>query len=150
MAIIAANLTVTWWGPRMVVINAFLFIGLDLTARDGLHEAWHKRGLVWKMLLLIGAGSVLSYALNHDAGRIALASFVAFACAGLADTIIYHVLHRYPRLLKINGSNVAGAAVDSLIFPTLAFGSLMPAIILGQFVAKVAGGFVWSLILARK
>ena len=154
VAIIAANLTVAWWGPRMVIINAFLFIGLDLTARDGLHEAWHGRGLVWKMLVLVGTGSVLSWALalviGGSAGRVAVASFVAFALAGVADAVVYHFLHRHHRLLKINGSNVAGAAVDSLIFPTLAFGALMPWIILGQFVAKVGGGFVWSLILARK
>jgi len=131
----------------MAIVNAFLFIGLDLTARDGLHEAWHKRGLVWKMALLIAVGSVLSWSLNHNTGRIALASFVAFACAGIVDAIAYHVLYRHPRLLKINGSNVLGAAVDSLIFPTLAFGALMPFIILGQFAAKVAGGFVWSLLL---
>jgi len=37
--------------------------------------------------------------------------------------------------------------VDSLLFPTLAFGAVMPAIIAGQFFAKVAGGFFWSLIL---
>jgi hypothetical protein len=46
-------------------------------------------------------------------------------------------------------SNVAGAAVDSLIFPTLAFGALMPAIVLAQFAAKVAGGAVWAYLMSR-
>jgi len=150
VAIVLANLTVAWFGPRMVIINAFLFIGLDLTARDYLHEAWHGRGLLWKMTLLIGAGSVISYALNKDAAQIAIASFVAFACAAIADTIIYHLLKKRIYMVKINGSNVAGALVDSLIFPTLAFGVFMPLIILGQFAAKVGGGFVWSLILRRR
>ena len=131
----------------MVIVNAFLFIGLDLTARDGLHEKWQRQNLISKMGLLIVAGSAISWVLNHNAGRIAIASFVAFACAGIIDTIVYHVLYRHPRLLKVNGSNVLGAAVDSLIFPTLAFGVLMPDIILGQFAAKVIGGFAWSLLL---
>jgi uncharacterized PurR-regulated membrane protein YhhQ (DUF165 family) len=47
---------------------------------------------------------------------------------------------------RANVSNVAGAALDSLIFPTIAFGALMPHIVLMQFVAKVAGGAVWSYI----
>lgn len=150
IAIIAANLLTARFGPTMAVVNAFLFIGLDLTARDGLHEAWHKRGLWWKMALLIGTGSILSWLLNRNAGQIAVASFVAFACAGIADTIVYHILGDKARLLKVNGSNVVSAAVDSLVFPTLAFGALMPAIILGQFIAKVGGGFIWSLILFRR
>jgi hypothetical protein len=37
--------------------------------------------------------------------------------------------------------------VDSVLFPTIAFGAFLPAIVLGQFVAKVAGGAVWSWIL---
>jgi hypothetical protein len=40
---------------------------------------------------------------------------------------------------------VAGAAVDSLLFPTLAFGVLMPGIVLAQFVAKIAGG--WQITI---
>lgn len=55
-----------------------------------------------------------------------------------------------PRMIKINGSNIASAAVDSVVFPTVAFGSFLPIVTLGQFVAKVLGGFIWSLILNRK
>ena len=146
-AIVLANLTVAWFGPKMVIINAFLFIGLDLTSRDYLHEAWHKRGLIWKMTLLIAAGSIITWILNKNAGQIALASFAAFSLAAIADTVSYHLLKDRIYMVKINGSNVVSAAVDSLVFPTLAFGSFMPLIILGQFAAKVGGGFVWSLIL---
>jgi hypothetical protein len=52
-AIVAANLSVAYFGPASTIVNAFLFIGLDLTARDRLHDAWHGRGLAWKMTLLI-------------------------------------------------------------------------------------------------
>ena len=149
VAIVLANLTVAWFGPKMVIINAFLFIGLDLTSRDYLHEAWHKKGLVWKMLLLIGAGSLITLALNRDAAQIAFASFMAFSLAAIVDTVSYHFLREKAYIIKINGSNVTSALVDSIVFPTLAFGVFMPWIILGQFAAKVGGGFVWSLILKR-
>jgi len=150
VAIVAANLLVAQFGPSVAIINALLFIGLDLTARDHLHETWKGARLVVKMTLLIGAGSALSWFLNRDAGQIALASFVAFACAGIADAIVYHLLGERARLLKINGSNVISAAVDSAIFPALAFGfPLLWGVMLGQFVAKVGGGFLWSLVLAR-
>jgi len=148
IAIIAANLLVVRFGPSVAVLNAFLFIGLDLTARDHLHEVWHHRGLVWKMTALIATGSVLSWLLNRNAGQIALASFAAFACAGIADALAYHLVYRIPRLAKVNASNVAGAVVDSGIFVLLAFGlPFLWPIALGQLGAKIGGGFVWSLVL---
>lgn len=148
-AIVLANLTVAWFGPAVSVVNAFLFIGLDLTARDKLHDAWHGRGLAWKMALLILTGSAITVALNWQAWRIALASTVAFAVAALVDTLAYHLLRDKARLLRVNGSNVPSALVDSLLFPALAFGfPLLWGVMLGQFVAKVGGGFLWSLILS--
>ncbi|MEJ2748951.1 MAG: VUT family protein [Anaerolineae bacterium] len=147
VAIVLANLTVAAFGPNMVIVNAFLFIGLDLTARDRLHDAWRGNNLLPKMAALIAAGSVLSWLLNRSAGQIALASFVAFAAAATVDTVVYQLLGKYPRWLRINGSNVPSALVDSIIFPTLAFGAFLLPIVLGQFAAKTLGGFVWSLIL---
>ena len=148
-AIVAANLLVARFGPSVTIINAFLFIGLDLTTRDGLHEAWGKNGLWWKMLLLIGAGSLISYALNSAAGQIALASFVAFAAAGVTDTIVYQALHKRAWMVKVNGSNVASAAVERIAFPTIAFSAFLPLIDLGQFAAKVGGGFMWAWIIGK-
>jgi hypothetical protein len=144
-AIVLANLAVARFGPGSTIVVAFLFIGLDLTARDRLHDAWRGDRLFVKMALLIAAGSILSYALNRDAGQIALASFVAFAAAAIVDTVVYQLLGGYPRWLRVNGSNIPSAAVDSIIFPTLAFGSFLLPIVLGQFLAKTLGGFVWSL-----
>lgn len=146
VAIILANLTVAAFGPSMVIVNAFLFIGLDLTARDHLHDSWRGNHLVLKMTALIAAGSFLSWVLNRNAAQIAIASFVAFASAAIVDAIIYHFLGKYPRWLRINGSNIPSALVDSIIFPTLAFGAFLWPIVLGQFLAKVLGGFAWSMV----
>ncbi len=146
IAIILANLAIAAFGPSAAIVVAFLFIGLDLTARDQLHEAWRGNRLFLKMAVLIATGSILSWILNRDAGSVALASFVAFAAAATVDTLIYHLLGRYPRWLRINGSNIPSAAIDSLIFPTLAFGAFLWPVVLGQFLAKALGGFVWSLV----
>lgn len=147
-AIVVANLTVAMFGPSVTIINAFWLIGLDLTIRDRLHERWQDDGLRWKMAAIIAAGGAISWVLNRDAGQIALASTVAFVASASLDAIVFALLERYPRLVRVNGSNLAGAAADSILFPTLAFGSLLPAIVLGQFAAKVAGGLLWSLVLA--
>ena len=51
-AIVLANLSVAAFGPEMSIVNAFLFIGLDLSTRDALHERWQGRNLWRRMLLL--------------------------------------------------------------------------------------------------
>lgn len=146
-AIIAANLTITYIGPSATWWVGLVCIGLDLTTRDALHERWNGRNLARNMALLIASGSVLSWLMNRNSGPIALASLVSFAAAGSVDAIVYHVLRDRARLLRINGSNILSALVDSLLFPTVAFGAILPGVIAGQFAAKVAGGFLWSLIL---
>jgi len=149
IAIVLANLSVAHFGPSSTIVNAFLFIGLDLTSRDKLHDAWHHNGLIWKMGLLIATGSLISWLLNRNAGQIALASFIAFACAAVVDTIVYQILRKQKYMVKVNGSNIFSAAVDSLVFPTIAFGGFLPWITLGQFAAKVFGGAIWAIILRR-
>lgn len=148
-ALVVANLLVAWFGPWFSAINAFVLIGLDLSLRDKLHEQWQNDKLILKMGGLIAIASVISYLLNPAAGAIALASFVAFALAMIADTIAYHFLRKKSWMIRSNGSNVAGAAVDSIAFPTIAFGGLMPEIVALQFIAKLMGGGVWSYLLKK-
>lgn len=147
-ALVSANLSIAYFGPWVSPINAFLLIGLDLSLRDKLHEHW-KDHLWPKMFALISVAGAISFALNPAAINIAAASVIAFIAAGLVDAFIYQRLVAKRWLVKSNASNAAGAAVDSLIFPTIAFGSLMPAIVLFQFAAKVAGGALWSWVLRK-
>lgn len=148
-AIVLANLSVVHLGPSSTPFNAFLFIGLNLATRDRLHDLWGRR-VARNMFVLIVAGAAISYALNAGAGRIALASVAAFALSESLDAAVYHLRRHKPYLIRSNTSNLFGAAADSIIFPVLAFGGFPWVIILAQFLAKVAGGFVWSVILQRR
>ena len=143
-AMILANLSVATFGPSVTPVNAFVLIGLDLTMRDWLHV----RIKPWQMAALIALTGLLTYALSPAAGKIAVASACAFSAAALVDWATFTRL-RGSWMYRANGSNVAGAAVDSLIFPTLAFGALMPQIVLAQFLAKIAGGAIWTWIFNR-
>jgi hypothetical protein len=150
VAIVAANLSVAYFGPQATIVNAFLLIGLDLSTRDKLHELWHDDRLWLRMFGLILAGSVITVILNVGAWQIALASTVAFAAAALCDALVYQGLYRQHRLVKMNGSNLLSAAVDSVLFPAIAFGfPLMWPIMVGQFAAKVLGGALWSFVLFK-
>jgi queuosine precursor transporter len=144
-AMTLANLSVAAFGPWVSPINAFFLIGLDLALRDWLHV----RLKVSQMGALIAATGVLTYVLNPAAGMIAVASTAAFTAAAIVDWTVFAKMGG-SWLRRANGSNVAGAAVDSLVFPTVAFGVLMPHIVAMQFVAKVAGGAMWAALLSRR
>jgi uncharacterized PurR-regulated membrane protein YhhQ (DUF165 family) len=79
---------------------------------------------------------------------IAIASASAFTLAALVDFAVFSKVSG-SWLKRSNTSNVAAAAVDSIVFPTIAFGALMPHIVLMQFVAKVAGGALWAWAISR-
>ena len=143
-AVVAANLTIAAFGPWVSPINAFVLIGLDLTLRDWLHV----RVRPWQMLAVIAASGLISWLLNPAAGQIAVASAISFTLAALVDWLVF-ACGKGSWMQRAMRSNIAGAAVDSLAFPTLAFGVLMPSIVLLQFAAKVAGGALWAVALRR-
>jgi hypothetical protein len=155
VAIVAANLSIAHWGPTAAVYNAFLFIGLDLTTRDRLHDLWRGR-LIRNMAALIATGSALSYVLGQWLGtgpfvaRIALASAVAFGAAATVDAIAYHLLRHKPWYERVNGSNIVGAGVDSLVFVALWPFGFQFTYAFTLWAAKVAGGVVWATVLKRK
>ena len=143
-AMTLANLSIAYWGPWVSPINAFLFIGLDLALRDLLHT----RLKTWQMGGLIATTGLLTYVLNPAAGMIAIASAVSFTAAAVVDWGVF-IKASGTWFARSTKSNIAGAAVDSLIFPTLAFGVLMPHIVALQFAAKVAGGAIWAWLIQR-
>ena len=83
----SSNVIITNYGPAYSVLTAFALIGLSITSRDFLHEAWSENGLRWKLGALISSGGALSYLIQEDAGRIALASVIAFTLSETVDSV---------------------------------------------------------------
>ena len=145
IVLVVANLLVAMIGPWFSVVNSFVLIGLDLTLRDKLHDKWDGNPL--KIGGLIAVAGVVSYLLNPASGQIAIASVIAFTLSMVADSFVYQKLKDQPWEKRTTGSNLAGAAIDSLAFPTIAFGGLMPEIVAMQFASKVVGGFIWTKLI---
>lgn len=148
VSIVSANLLVNHFGPESSKYIAFAIVGFDLTLRDKLHKSWENKHLWFKMFILICTGSLLSYVVNQDSKQIALASCVAFLGAGFVDTIVFAYLSERSDKVRINGSNICSSVVDSILFPSIAFGMpLLYEVIVWQIVAKIGGGYVWGKIL---
>lgn len=97
-------------------------------------------------LALIAAGAVLTYLLNQDAVKIAIASVVAFAASESVEAVVYVALRDRPWMTRAPVSACIGAAVDSVLFITLAFGFSFQLAFL-QWVAKTAGGWFWAQLI---
>ncbi len=148
-AIVAANQIITVHGPAAVLYVGAGLIAFNLVARDALHDAFDDHRLL-KMAALIATGAILSYILNADAARIALASGAAFAASEAVDALAYHAMRWRPWMERCNTSNVLSATVDTLVFFQLAFGSVPIGLAFAQVCAKVAGGVVYSLAMERR
>jgi hypothetical protein len=144
VAIVLANYLVSIFGPVVTPVNAFVFIGFDLALRNWLNLQLNK----WQMGAMIFGTGLISYFLNDTMQTIAIASAVSFTLASLVDWAVFNKI-KGEWIKRENISNTAGALVDSIAFPTIAFGSLMPEIVLLQFLAKVLGGFIWTLLLSK-
>lgn len=149
VAVVCANL-IAVLGPWFSIGSALLLIGATITLRDAIHERWIGHYLPLRMGILIASAGLVSAWLNRGAVRIAVASCLAFMVSETLDAVVYHRLRDKRWVVKVNGSNSLSALADSIIFPTVAFGSFMPVIVALQYVAKVAGGFVWGVLLRPK
>jgi uncharacterized PurR-regulated membrane protein YhhQ (DUF165 family) len=90
-------------------------------------------------LIAIAAGTALS-ALVAPASLV-LASGTAFALSELADFVVYTPLQRQRLLLAVIASSLVGLVVDSIVFLSLAFGSL-------EFLPGQVIGKAWAVLIA--
>lgn len=121
-------------GNPIYAPSGVIAIGLSFTLRDlvqrrlGIHAA----------LFAIVAGVTLSVALDP---ALAVASGLAFLLAELLDLFVYTPLQRRHLVGAVVASNMVGVVVDSVVFLSIAFGSL--AFVEGQVIGKA-----WMTLLA--
>jgi queuosine precursor transporter len=124
-------------GFGLMAPSGVLVIGLALVLRDAVQiTAGWKWGLG-----AIGVGAVVAWFVAPPA--IVLASVAAFVISELADFAVYTPLARKRLTAALLASGIVGAAIDSAVFLTIAFGSvaLMPGLLLGKMWAVMAGSF---------
>lgn len=127
-------------GFGLMAPSGVLMIGAALVLRDWLHEL---AGVKWSVAAVLFGGAL---SLLFSPPALAIASAVAFVIAEMADLSVYTPLRKKGMALAVMVSGVVGAALDSLIFVYLAFGSFEFSI--GTTLAKVyASALVVSIIV---
>lgn len=121
--------------PGIMAPSGVLMIGLALVLRDLVQR---RLGLLWAAAAIV-AGAGLSAFFSPPA--LVLASAVAFLLSEFADLAVYTPLQRRRLMLAVFASSLVGLVIDSVLFLSLAFGSLeyLP----GQVIGKA-----WMVVLA--
>jgi hypothetical protein len=147
LAVIAANFLVLYFGKYGLWFSSMLLIPFDFVMRCYFHEKWRGQELVYKLGMLIGAGSLATYLINFNTLNIAVASAVGFVIANIAAGLFYQAVIKRSKFIKVNGSDIVAICVDSLFFQYIAFGMLDPVVTVGQIIVKICGGLLWYYIL---
>jgi uncharacterized PurR-regulated membrane protein YhhQ (DUF165 family) len=121
--------------PGLMAPSGVVTVGLALVLRDLVQR---RLGLWWAVAAILG-GAVLSAIIAPPA--LVIASAVAFLLSELADLAVYTPLQRRRLLLAVFASSLVGLIVDSVVFLSLAFGSL-------EFLAGQIVGKAWMVALA--
>jgi len=143
----AANWSITEFGYPSIGFGlsapaGVYFAGIAFTLRDLLHV---KGNRFWIISAII-VGALLSGILESDAQRIALGSGLAFLLSETADWLVYSPISKKNWLAAVLASNTVGLVLDSIIFLSVAFGSLQ--YIEGQIVGKAYMTLIAIAILA--
>lgn len=130
--ILAANAAIAAFGVVPVGFGlaapaAVYFVGLAFSFRDLTQESLGRRWTVAAIVIGAGLSALIS-------PQLALASGTAFLFSELADMAVYTPLRDRHWTAAVVASNIVGLIVDSILFLTLAFGSL--DFLAGQIVGK--------------
>lgn len=143
----AANLLVNHYGPSWSPYIAFFLVAAALIFRDQFADLVGPRRIL-AQAVLIGAGAGLTFLLNQNAVQIAKASVIAFAASESVEGTLYYMMRKRPWMERAPLSACAGAAVDSVLFISIAFGFSLP-IAFAQWTAKCWGGWLWARVIKR-
>lgn len=121
--------------PGISAPSGVLAVGAALVLRDLVQR---RLGVKWA-IAAIAVGAALSGVVAPPA--LIVASVVAFTLSEVVDLAVFTPLQRRGLVLAVAASGVAGIVADSVLFLSLAFGSL--DFLVGQVIGKT-----WALTAA--
>lgn len=150
LAFVLSNFIVLWFGNIGLIFTALFLIPFDFVMRCIFHETWKGFELITKMMLLVIVAGIITYLINYESKKIAIASIVGFAGAQITAGMFYQLVINKSYFVKVNGSDAVGIMFDSICFQLIAFGLISWQIFVSQFTLKVLGGLLWYWIIFVK
>lgn len=119
--------------PGITAPSGVLMVGFAFVLRDVVHR---ELGPYWALAAIAG-GTVLSAIFSPPS--LLIASTAAFVLSEITDLAVYSPLKRRGFFVAAFISSLAGLAVDSFVFLTLAFGNI-------DFLAGQILGKLWMVV----
>lgn len=130
-------------GFGLMVTAGTFAAGLTIAVRNPLQEVAGRRWVLAAILI----GAILSFALG--AGRIAIASGIAFLVAETLDMTVYTWLRRHGWKRAVVAGITVGAVADTLLFLTLARFGLAWPVVAGQLLVKAVYAMVLGVPMVK-
>ena len=121
--------------PNLMAPSGVALIGLALVLRDVVQRCLGKAA----SLIAIVIGTLLSALIAPPS--LVFASATAFLLSEAADFAIYTPLAQRRLVLAVIASSLAGLVIDSIVFLSLAFGSL-------DYLAGQVVGKTWAVLIS--
>lgn len=121
--------------PGLMAPSGVALIGFALVLRDVVQRCLSKQA----SLLAIAIGTALSAFIAPP--PLLIASMTAFLLSEMADFAVYTPLARRRLVLAVIASSMVGLVVDSVVFLSLAFGSL-------DYLAGQVVGKTWAVLIS--
>lgn len=121
--------------PGLMAPSGVVTVGFALVLRDMVQRCL---GITWGLAAVL-AGTLASVALADP--RVVAASALGFLFSELADLAVYTPLQRRGLLRAVLASSAVGLVVDSMVFLSVAFGSL-------DFLAGQVVGKAWAVAVS--
>jgi uncharacterized PurR-regulated membrane protein YhhQ (DUF165 family) len=121
--------------PGLMAPSGVATVGFALVLRDLVQRCL---GTAWGLAAVL-AGTLASVALADP--HVVAASALGFLISEFSDFAVYTPLQRRGLMRAVMASSVVGLVVDSIVFLTIAFGSL--AFLPGQIVGKA-----WAVLIS--
>ena len=121
--------------PKLMAPSGVALIGLALVLRDVVQRCLGKSA----SLIAIAIGTALSALIAPPA--LVIASATAFFLSELADFAVYTPLAQRRLITAVIASSLVGLVVDSVVFLSLAFGSL-------DYLAGQVVGKAWAVLIS--
>ena len=136
-SILLGNFFVMWFGivefAGLTFPAGVIFVGLTFSFRDFVQRQWGDYACwIWMII-----ATIITFFLNR---QIALASVAAFLTSETIDWLCFKYFN-FSLKKRIAVSNLFSAPLDSMIFVTIAFGWVWPAI-WGQALIKYLAGLL--------
>lgn len=150
LAFVLSNFIVLWFDAQGLIFTALFLIPFDFVIRCMFHEQWKGKELILKLGMIALIASTLTFLINQNTLKIAIASSFGFIGAQIFAGVFYQFFIKCNYFIKVNGSDVIGILIDSIIFQLIAFSVIVPKITISQILLKIVGGLFWYWIIFVK